>query len=70
MPNIDERTLEETYRSAVNGLYARLKSNYDFICRKFGNDGLNLIVSIPKGDLYCEHIIELRSSAGNYNGGK
>jgi len=48
MQNIDERTLEETYRSAVNGLYARLKSNYDFIFRRFGDDGLKLITDMSR----------------------
>ena len=43
MTDKDERTLEQVYRSAVSGLYARLRSNYDFIYRKFGNDGINLI---------------------------
>ncbi len=41
-PDKDERTLEQLYRSAVSGLYARLKSNYDFLYRKFGDDGIKL----------------------------
>jgi hypothetical protein len=44
----DERTLEQVYRSAVSGLYARLRSNYDFIYRKFGNDGLILIADMSR----------------------
>jgi hypothetical protein len=48
MKNPDSRTLEEAYRSAVSGLYARLKSNYDFICRKYGNDGLKLIADMSR----------------------
>lgn len=38
-----ERTLEQVYRSAVAGLYARLRSNYDFMYEKFGEDGLKMI---------------------------
>jgi hypothetical protein len=46
MPDKDERTLEKIYRSAVSGLYARLKSNYDFIYRTFGDDGIKLIADM------------------------
>jgi len=46
MPIGDERTLEQVYRSAVNGLYARLRNNYDFIYRKFGDDGIKLIAEM------------------------
>jgi hypothetical protein len=31
------------YHSAVSGLYARLRGNYDFIYRRFGDEGLKLI---------------------------
>jgi hypothetical protein len=48
MINKDERTLEQVYRSAVSGLYARLRSNYDFIYRKFGNDGLIQIADMSR----------------------
>jgi hypothetical protein len=64
----DQRSLEQVYRSAVSGLYARLKSNYDFLFRKFGKDGLKLIeemsreygvsvahrakAKLPNGDLF------------------
>jgi hypothetical protein len=44
----DDRTLEQVYRSAVSGLYARLRSNYDFLYRKFGNDGLKLIEEMSR----------------------
>jgi hypothetical protein len=44
----DERTLEQVYRSAVNGLYARLRSNYDFIYRKFGDEGIQLIADMSR----------------------
>lgn len=44
----DERDLEKVYRSAVSGLYARLKSNYDFIYRKFGHEGIKLITDMSR----------------------
>jgi hypothetical protein len=44
--NKSDRTLEQVYRSAVSGLYGRLRSNYDFLCRKFGDDGLKLIAEM------------------------
>jgi hypothetical protein len=44
----DPRTLEQVYRSAVSGLYARLKSNYEFLYRKLGNDGLKLIEDMSR----------------------
>jgi predicted ArsR family transcriptional regulator len=48
MADRDERTPEQVYRSAVSGLYARLRSNYDFIYRKFGDDGLKLIAEMSR----------------------
>jgi hypothetical protein len=48
MPNEDPRSLEQVYRSAVNGLYARLRSNYDFLYRRFGEDGLKLIAEMSR----------------------
>ena len=42
----DQRTLEQVYRSAVSGLYSRLRSNYDFLYRRFGHDGLKLIADM------------------------
>lgn len=44
----DERNLEQVYRSAVSGLYARLRSNYYFIYRKFGDDGIKLIADMSR----------------------
>ena len=44
----DQRTLEQVYRSAVSGLYSRLRSNYDFLYRKFGDDGLKLIADMSR----------------------
>jgi hypothetical protein len=48
MPEKDERTIEQLYRSAVGGLYARLRSNYDFICRKYGDEGIKLIADMSR----------------------
>ena len=48
MPDRDERNLEKLYRSAVAGLYARLKSNYDFIYGKYGDDGIDLIADMSR----------------------
>jgi len=44
----DRRTLEQVYRSAVSGLYSKLRSNYDFLYRKFGDEGLNLIADMSR----------------------
>jgi len=44
----DNRTLEHVYRSAVSGLYARIRSNYDFIYQRFGDDGLKLIADMSR----------------------
>jgi hypothetical protein len=44
----DDRDLEKIYRSAVSGLYARLRSNYDFIFREYGDDGLKLIARMSR----------------------
>ena len=46
--NNETRTLEQVYRSAVRGLYARIKSNYDFIYRRFGDDGITLIADMSR----------------------
>ena len=48
MTQEDQRTLEQVYRSAVSGLYSRLRSNYDFLYRKFGADGLKLIADMSR----------------------
>ena len=44
----DERSLEQVYRSAVSGLYARLRGNYDFIYKRFGDQGLELIEEMSR----------------------
>lgn len=48
MPDRDERTIEQLYRSAVSGLYARLKSNYDFLYRRFGDEGIKLVADMSR----------------------
>jgi hypothetical protein len=48
MMNKNQRTLEQVYRSAVSGLYGRLRSNYDFLYRRFGNDGLKRIEEMSR----------------------
>jgi hypothetical protein len=42
----DNRNLEQVYRSAVSGLYSRLRSNYDFLYRKYGDEGIELIAEM------------------------
>jgi len=44
----DNRDLERTYRSAVSGLYARLKSNYDFLVRQYGDEGIKMIADMSR----------------------
>ncbi len=44
----NQRTLEQVYHSAVSGLYGRLRSNYEFLYRRFGNDGLKLIEEMSR----------------------
>lgn len=48
MHHEDQRTIEQVYRSAVSGLYARLRSNYDFLYRKYGEAGLKLIEEMSR----------------------
>jgi hypothetical protein len=48
MEDENSRTLEKVYRSAVRGLYARLRSNYDYIYQKFGEEGLKLISDMSR----------------------
>ena len=42
------RSLEQRYRSAVAGLYARLRSNYDALYEKFGDGGIKLIADMSR----------------------
>ena len=44
----DTRNLQQIYHSAVSGLYARLRSNYDFLVRKYGDEGLKLIAEMSR----------------------
>jgi hypothetical protein len=44
----DNRTTEQIYRSAVSGLYARIRSYYDFLYEKYGEDGLKLIADMSR----------------------
>lgn len=48
MVHENPRTLDQVYRSAVSGLYARLRSNYDFLYRKLGDEGLKLIADMSR----------------------
>ena len=48
MTHEDPRTLDQVYRSAVSGLYARLRSNYEFLYRKLGDNGLKLIADMSR----------------------
>lgn len=45
---LKERTLEQVYRSAVSGLYARIRSYYDYLIRNFGDQGLKLIETMSR----------------------
>ena len=42
------RTLAQTYKSAVAGFYARIRSNYDFLYERFGEKGLGLIAEMGR----------------------
>ena len=43
------RSLEQRYKSGVAGLYARLKSNYDWICERFGDEeGVKIITDMSR----------------------
>ena len=46
--NDNNRSLEQIYRSAVSGLYARLASNYNYLYAKFGDEGINLIEEMSR----------------------
>ncbi|MBN1188396.1 MAG: hypothetical protein JXA46_01475 [Dehalococcoidales bacterium] len=56
----NERTLEQVYHSAVAGLYARLRSNYDFLYRRFGDEGLQLIAEMSR-----EYGVSIAQRAGS-----
>lgn len=42
------RSLEELYRISVAGFYARLRSNYDFLHERFGDEGIKLIAEMSR----------------------
>jgi hypothetical protein len=44
----NRRSLEQVYRSAVSGLYARMRNNYDFLYEKFGEEGLKMISDMSR----------------------
>ncbi len=48
MEEKNKRSLEQIYRSAVSGLYSRLRNNYDFIYQKFGDQGLEIISGMSR----------------------
>ncbi|UCC16724.1 MAG: hypothetical protein JSU58_10230 [Dehalococcoidales bacterium] len=51
----DNRTLEQVYRSAVKGLYARITSYYNYIYDRFGQEGLDMISEMSRE--YGESIV-------------
>jgi hypothetical protein len=44
----ETRSLEKIYHSAVSGLYARIRSYYDSLYKKFGDDGIKLIEEMSR----------------------
>lgn len=48
MEGRDERNLEQVYRSAVSGLYARIRNNYDFLYNRFGEEGIKMISEMSR----------------------
>jgi hypothetical protein len=44
----DNRNIEQVYRSAVSGLYARLRSNYDYLYNRFGDEGIKIIEEMSR----------------------
>ena len=57
----DERTMEQVYNSAVKGLYARIRSYYDYLFKKFGDDGLEMISDMSRE--YGETIVPRAKNA-------
>jgi len=51
----DNRTLEQVYRSAVKGLYARITSYYNYLYNRFGQEGLDMIAEMSRE--YGESIV-------------
>ncbi len=46
--NDEKRDLEQIYHSAVAGLYSRIRSYYDHLYRRYGDDGLKLIEEMSR----------------------
>ncbi len=44
----DERSLEQVYHSAVSGLYARIRNNYDFLYQRYGDEGIRMIAEMSR----------------------
>lgn len=51
----DNRTIEQVYRSAVKGLYARITSYYNYLYDRFGQEGLAMISEMSRE--YGESIV-------------
>lgn len=51
----DNRTLDQVYRSAVKGLYARITSYYNYLYNRFGQEGLDMISEMSRE--YGESIV-------------
>jgi len=51
----DNRTLEQVYRSAVKGLYARITSYYNYLYNRFGQEGVEMISDMSRE--YGESIV-------------
>ena len=51
----DNRTLEQVYKSAVKGLYARITSYYNYLYDRFGQEGLDMISEMSRE--YGESIV-------------
>ena len=44
----ENRTLEQVYRSAVKGLYARITSYYNYLYRRFGDEAIDMISEMSR----------------------
>ncbi|MFC2070961.1 hypothetical protein ACFLTB_07335 [Chloroflexota bacterium] len=62
--NSENRSLEQIYRSAVSGLYARLRSNYDYLYARFGDEGIKMIEEMSR-EFGLSIVDRARNSLGN-----
>lgn len=46
--NEETRSLEQVYRSAVRGLYARITSYYNYLYRRFGDEAIDMISEMSR----------------------